>query len=466
MGIANMLAIILENNEEYVSPVFAIRQAGWQSEALAFNKERTHLRRIKIWHPRRQVFIVDWEKFNCKKFAWEGYDWVLQDNKLWKAVRFGKKASTNEFPQFKEYTKEMVLPEWFEVKGKRDIQSLMNVSMSFHDSIPTRIDKSENGTEIEFDTTRGCIITVKFEGVRASELVDRIGIIYDSVLEKTDGGYVWKVTCFDAGKAGGIVGFLPVSGEPYIECDKIEWSIKIGKSKLCAKTKGYDTLYDFYLDLKSASEDVFLKEDKLILHHKNDTLIIEEGSKGYITTLNGRKERGQWEEQDIFEYAREFLTQVNPEDIKEEVLLDVISAKPLYFWHYMKYAFLFAVAWAFVGVLILFLTNFQKGGVLVAVLFFALCLVTIIFPLCSLVNGKEIRYIITATKIYYFIGNVSNLSLNISQIKDIKLYRSLIEKEIGTIKIKQKGGITFGYGLIAVNDAEKVYNLIRQKCEF
>ena len=74
MGIANMLAIILENNEEYVSPVFAIRQAGWQSEVLAFNKERSHLRRIKMWHPRRQVFIVDWEEFGCKKSVWEGYD--------------------------------------------------------------------------------------------------------------------------------------------------------------------------------------------------------------------------------------------------------------------------------------------------------------------------------------------------------------------------------------------------------
>lgn len=190
MGRANMIAIILENNEEYVSPVFAIRQAGWRSEVLAFNKERTHLRRIKIWRPRRQVFIVDWEKFACKKFAREGYDWVLQDKKLWKAVCFGKKAA------------------------------------------------------------------------------------------------------------------------------------------------------------------------------------------------------------------------------------------------------LFAVVWAFVGVLILFLTNFQKGGVLVAVLFFALCLVTIIFPLCFLITGKEKRYIITPTTIYYFNGNVSNLSLNLSQIKDIKLYRSLIKRGIGTIKIK------------------------------
>lgn len=457
----NMIAIILENNEEYVSPVFALRWAGWQSEVLAFNKERSHLRRIKMWHPRRQVFIVDWEEFGCKKSVWEGYDWVLQNKELWKAVRFGKKAAIDDFPQFKEYSKEVILPEWFKLKGERDIQSLMNVSMFFHDSIPIRIDKSENNIEIEFDTTWGCIITVKFEGVRASELVDRIGIIYDSALEKTDGAYVWKVTCFEPGEAGGIVGFLPVSGEPYIICDRIEWSIKIGKSKYCAKIKEYESLYDFYLDLKSVSENVFLKEDKLILHHQNDTLIIEEGSKGYITTLNGKKERGQWEEQDIFEYAREFLTQVNPEDIKEEVLADISPVKGLYVWHYMKYALLFAVPWAVLGLLLLLLTN--MNGLLVAVIFFVFSLFVIIYPLCALMREKQRRYIVTPTKIYYFNGNTAYLSLNISQIKNIKLYRSLIKKSVGTIKIRQKSGSDFGYGLIAVNDAEKVYNLIRQK---
>ena len=456
-----MIAIISENNEEYVSPVFAIRQVGLQSEVLAFNKTRTHLRRIKIWNPRRQVFIVEWEKFDCKKSAWEGYDWVLKDRKLWKAMRFGKNAITNGFPQFKEYTKEMVLPEWFEVKDERDIQSLMNASMFFHDSIPIRINKSENNTEIEFDTTWGCIITVKFEGVWASELVDRIGIIYDSDLEKTKRGYVWKVTCFDPGEAGGIVVFLPVSGEPYIVCDKIEWSIKIGKSKYYAKIKEYDSLYDFYLDLKSVSENVFLKKNKLILHHKNDTLIIEEGSKGYITTLNGKKERGQWDEQDIFEYASEFLTQVNPEDIAEEVLLDVISVKPLYLWHYLKFTLLFAVLWSAVGLLLLIFANVH--WLLCTVLFFAFSLLILIIAIFASFKEKKRRYIITATKIYYFIGNVLKLSLDISQIKVIKLYRSLTKKSVGTIKIRQKSGLNFGYGLIAVNDAEKVYNLIRQK---
>lgn len=456
-----MLAIISDNGVQYVSPVFAIRDDGWQSEVLAFNKELTHLRRIKMWHPRRQVFIVDWEKFDCKKFAWEGYDWVLKDKKLWKAVRFGKKASTNDFPQFKEYAKEIVLPEWFEVKGESDIRSLMNVSVFFHDSIPIRIDKGENNTEIEFDTCWGCIITVKFEGVRSSELVDRIGIIYDSALEKTDEGYVWKVTSFDPGEVGGTIDFLPVSGEPYIVCDKVEWSMKIGKSKFSVSAKKYNSLLDFYLDLKSVSENVSLKEDKLILRHKNDTLIVEEGSQGYITTLNGKRERGQWEGQDSFEYACEFLTQVNPEDVKEEVLLDVISVNSLHVWHYLKFTLLFAVLWSAVGLLLLIFAN--AHWIFCTVLFFAFSLFILIMVIFALLKEDKRRYIITATKIYYFVGNVSNLSLDISQIKSIKLHRSLVKKSVGTIKIRQKSGLNFGYGIVAVNDAEKVYNLIRQK---
>lgn len=260
---------------------------------------------------------------------------------------------------------------------------------------------------------------------------------------------------------GGIVDFLPVSGEPYIVCDHIKWSIKIGKSKYCAKIKKYDGLYDFYLDLRAVSENVFLKDDKLILHHKNDTLTIEEGNKGYITYRNGRKEKGKVDEQGIFEYASEFLTQVNPEDITEKMLADVKSVKSLYVWHYLKYALLVSVLWSAFG---LFLALSESiNWVLCTVIFFAFPLFILIGSICAFGREKERRYIITATKIYYFYGNISKLSLDISQIKEVKLHRSLIRKGVGTIKIRQKGGLTFGYGLIAVREAEKVYHLIRQK---
>ena len=456
-----MIAIILEGAAEYVSPVFAIKKAGWGSEVLALNQERTHIERVRMWYPCRKVFIIDWEEFGYKESMWEGYDWVLKDKNLWKALRFGKRANVEDFPRFKEYTKEIILPEWFEVNDERNIQSLMYVSMGFHDSILMRIDTSKNDTEIEFNTNWGCIITVKFEGVRACELVDRIGLIYDSTLEKTDSGYTWKVTCFDAGKVGGIVDFAVISGEPFIVCDKIEWNIKIGKSEYCVKSKEYDGLYELYSDLKTVSENIFLKGDELILHHKNDTLAIEEGSKGYITYRNGKKEKGECEDQDIFEYAVDFLTQVSPEDIREEALADVISIQSLYVCHYLKYALIFSVLWSAFGLLLVFLGNMH--WILCAVFFFAISLLILIGFLCAFIREKERRYIVTRTTIYYFHGNSLHRALNISQIKTVKMYCSLINKGVGTIKIKQKGAITFGYGLIAVNDVEKVYNLIRQK---
>ena len=337
----------------------------------------------------------------------------------------------------------------------------MNVSAGFHDSILTEIVENENDTQIEFDTNWGCIITVKFEGVRASGLIDRIGMIYDSVLEKTDGGYRWKVTCFDSGKVGGGIDFLPVSGEPYIDCDKIEWKIKISKSGNCAVSKEDDLLSDLYLDLKSVSENVFLKDGKLILHHKKDILVIEESQKGIAVFLNGKKKRGKWEEQDIFEYAFDFLTQVVPEDITEEVLADVKTVKPLYVWHSLKFALLFAVLWSAVGLLLLIFANVH--WLLCTVLFYAVSLSVLIASSFAAVRKREKRYVVTSTKIYYFDGNRLNISLNIAEIKGIKLYRSLIKKRVGTIKIKQNGGIAFGYGLIAVNEAEKVYGLIQQK---
>lgn len=211
--------------------------------------------------------------------------------------------------------------------------------------------------------------------------------------------------------------------------------------------------------MRAVSENVFLKDDKLILHHKNDTLTIEKGNKSYITYRNGRKQKV--EEQGIFEYASEFLTQVNPEDITEEVLADVKSVKSLYVWHYLKYALLVSVLWSAFGLFLALSESINR--VLCTVIFFIFPLFVLIPLICGFGNEKEGRYIITATKIYYFYGNISNLSLDISQIKEVKLHRSLIKKGVGTIKIRQKGEVTFGYGLIAVREAEKVYRLIRQQ---
>ena len=87
-----MKAIIYENGTKYASHVLAIKKAGWRTEVLVFNQERTRIRRVKMWKPERRVFIVDSGNFDCKARGWEGYADVLEDDALQKAVRFGKTA--------------------------------------------------------------------------------------------------------------------------------------------------------------------------------------------------------------------------------------------------------------------------------------------------------------------------------------------------------------------------------------
>ena len=458
-----MKAIIYENGTKYASHVLAIKKAGWRTEVLVFNQERTRIRRVKMWKPERRVFIVDSGNFDCKARGWEGYADVLEDDALQKAVRFGKTADIEDFPQFKKYAEEITLAEWFEIEDERDIRSLMDVALDFHDSIPMRITAENADTEIEFDTTWNCTITLKFERVTASELIDRIGIIYDSTLEKTADGFIWKVNCFDSGRVGGTVDLLPCSKEPYIVCGDIKWSINPGKNTNSAKIKTYDDLYDFYCDLKTVSENVFIEGDKLIARHKNDTLAIEKRPNGYITYLNGKREKGLWEDGDITEYACEFLTQINPEDIQEEVLADTTAVKSLYVWHYMKCVLLFAALWSATGIILIFSANLHWA--LSSVIFFAPSLFVLIYSPCYLIKEKEHRYIITPGKIYYFYGNTSNMSLDISLIKDVKLHRSFIKSSTGTIKPKLKHGGNFGYAIIAADGAQEIYDLLKRLAE-
>ena len=82
-GAILMIAIIKDRGETYVSPVFAVKGAGWKSEILAFDRDRTRIQRIDMWkrqpHLSRQVFIVKEEAFGCQRMKWTGYGRVLDD---------------------------------------------------------------------------------------------------------------------------------------------------------------------------------------------------------------------------------------------------------------------------------------------------------------------------------------------------------------------------------------------------
>ncbi len=81
----------------------------------------------------RTIFVLEDDFYNGAK-GWAGYDWVLKDKKIFKALRFGRSASVEDFPLFKEYRQKIVLPERFEIKTQKDIDILEHISFGFHDA--------------------------------------------------------------------------------------------------------------------------------------------------------------------------------------------------------------------------------------------------------------------------------------------------------------------------------------------
>ena len=219
-----------KSGRTYVSPIFALKYVGWKSEAVAFDETFSKIIRIKLHDTGfggigRTVFVIE-NDFDTSKGDWAGFDWAINDKALFKALRSKRGAVVESFPLFKNYCKEIQLPERFEIKDDKDIASLEDVSFGFHDSLISEYVENGNSIVVRFDTTWGCYITVTFEGVTDADFKEKVGQILDSEIKKTDDGFSFTVL---DGFAGWIDGcdYDSEMGEPYIRCKKIFWQIEI-----------------------------------------------------------------------------------------------------------------------------------------------------------------------------------------------------------------------------------------------
>ena len=222
---------IIKNNDgsTYVSPIFALKYAGWKSEAIIFDETFTQIKKLQIWKPgieiHRNIFLLE-NDYGFDKKDWVGLDWVIDDKKIFKSLRFGKSVSIDLFPQFKDYTQKIELPDYFEIKTEKDIFSLEEVSMGFHDSYIREYTETDDGIIIRFDTTWDCFITVTFDGVTEADFKEKVGQILDSEIKKTDEGFSFTVIDGFAGWIDGCDYDFEI-GVPYIKCKKIFWQIEI-----------------------------------------------------------------------------------------------------------------------------------------------------------------------------------------------------------------------------------------------
>lgn len=218
-----------EDGSTYVSPIFALKYVGWKSEAIVFDETFQKIKKIKMWtglvRLQRSLFVLE-NDFDTSGRGFVGYDWVINDKALFKALRSKKGADIEKFPLFKEYCKEICIPAFFEVKNEQDIATLEDVAFAFHDSLICEYAEKDGNIEIRFDTTWGCYITVIFDGVTEADFKEKVCQILDSEIKKTDEGFSFTVL---DGFAGWIDGcdYDAEMGEPYIKCKKIFWQIEL-----------------------------------------------------------------------------------------------------------------------------------------------------------------------------------------------------------------------------------------------
>lgn len=317
-----MLAIIYDKSgTHYASPVFAIKYSGWSSEVLAFNKQFTQLKRFKLYSSDkigsvRRVFIVEWAEFSFGRGRWKGYDWVVNDKKLFSATRFARQASVEDFPQFRQYAHAYELPEYFSIDDKNDITSFMEASFGLHDSLINSVARTGDDITIDFNTTWGCFITAKFIGVKESREVEDIGQIYESRLDFTDGGIKFTVTACDGGVPGNIVDYEKELAGPYILCDKIHWRIRFPEERFSAVHSNNTPIESLYKDLKTDIPEAVTLENNMVNVRSGDDVISFEIYKGGVRVYyNGVKQRRYIEEQDVYDFAVDFAARLSDDDI-------------------------------------------------------------------------------------------------------------------------------------------------------
>lgn len=71
--------------------------------------------------------------------------------------------------------------------------------------------------------------------------------------------------------------------------------------------RNYQNIMELYDDLSDAVLNIGLENNRIIIHYNYDTLEIENSRWCYYTYLNGKREKGEWEDQDIYFYALDFV---------------------------------------------------------------------------------------------------------------------------------------------------------------
>ena len=171
-----MIARIKTKNGFYDSIVFALFNKSWNSSVVVFNQNYDSLIFVKMWKPKRNVFIYndvqdeDWIENEKVK----GYKWVLENisRKL-----FRTEINQRILGKCQELQATVVQSDWFELKTKCDVEGLMSIAFGFHDAYVKDMYVESGKQYILFDTTWSCEILFELDGSVETNLIKDYGQI-------------------------------------------------------------------------------------------------------------------------------------------------------------------------------------------------------------------------------------------------------------------------------------------------
>ena len=202
-----MIARIKTKNGFYDSMVFAIFKKGWNSAVVVFDEKGDALKLVKMWKPKRNVYIYNDEKGE----NWivdekvEGYKWIL-DNISKKLVR--TVIDKNILPKCRELQNTVKQSEWLEINNDVDISGLMECTMRFHDAYVKDMYVEDGKQYILFDTTWGHDVLFELDGNVQTNLFeledmeighsDEGAFFLDSAMYFENGLICWKSDEFES----------------------------------------------------------------------------------------------------------------------------------------------------------------------------------------------------------------------------------------------------------------------------
>lgn len=159
-----MIALVNYDDKKYYSYLFALMKNGDESLAVVFNTSENKFELINVYQSKymsnqnitllddKTNGLIEKEEIQLTSFkATEclGYEWLLNDPELLKAIEQGKQIDKKYLDLAKKLNGAIDFDKWHEVKNKRQANKLLDLAGGFHDSYIIGINYNGNNDDIQ-----------------------------------------------------------------------------------------------------------------------------------------------------------------------------------------------------------------------------------------------------------------------------------------------------------------------------